>query len=158
MTKFEKIERADVDSPEPRRTPSRWRKGVLIALPAALLIWGGYELTHDARPAQAAPPPPTVTVATPLVRPIEEWDEYVGRFAASKTVDVRPRVSGEITGVHFTDGAIVHKGDLLFSIDRRPFQARLAEAQARVASAKSDLALAKAVKPRRGSERWRRVC
>ena len=144
MTKFEKIERADVDSPEPRRTPSRWRKGALIALPAALLVWGGYELTHDARPAQAAPPPPTVTVATPLVRPIEEWDEYVGRFAASKTVDVRPRVSGEITGVHFTDGAIVHKGDLLFSIDRRPFQARLAEAQARVASAKSDLALAKA--------------
>ncbi|MBW4331143.1 efflux RND transporter periplasmic adaptor subunit [Stakelama sp. CBK3Z-3] len=121
-----------------------WRRGALIAVPLALLVWGGWELTHDAGPAQAAPPPPTVTVATPLVRPINEFDDYVGRFAASKTVDVRPRVSGEITGVHFKDGAIVHKGDLLFTIDRRPFQAALAEAQARVASAKSDLALAKA--------------
>ena len=144
MTKFEKIERADAETPEPQRSPSRWRKTALIALPAALLIWGGWELTHDAGPAQAAPPPPTVTVATPLVRPINEYDSYVGRFAASKTVDVRPRVSGQITGVHFKDGAIVHKGDLLFTIDRRPFQASLAEAQARVASAKSDLALAKA--------------
>ncbi|WNO52896.1 efflux RND transporter periplasmic adaptor subunit [Stakelama saccharophila] len=139
-----KISRTDAATPEPAQRRSRWRRGAMIAVPAALVLWGGYELTHDAGPAQAAPPPPTVTVATPLVRSVSEWDDYVGRFAASKTVEVRPRVSGEITGVHFKDGAIVHKGDLLFTIDQRPFRAALAEAQARVASANSDLALAKA--------------
>jgi RND family efflux transporter MFP subunit len=57
---------------------------------------------------------------------------------------VRPRVSGQITGVHFKDGAVVHKGDLLFTIDPRPFAASLAEAKASVASARSSLNLARA--------------
>src|SRR3546814_4509194 len=92
----------------------------------------------------AAPPPPTVTIAAPLERAIDRWDDYVGRFEASKAVEVRPRVSGAITGVHFRDGAVVHKGDLLFTIDPRPFAAALAEARARLASAKSDLTLARA--------------
>ena len=85
-----------------------------------------------------------VTVATPLVRQVAEWDDYSGRFEASKSVEVRPRVSGAIVGVHFTDGVVVRQGQLLFTIDPRPFGAALAEARAAVASARSDLALAQA--------------
>ena len=60
---------------------------------------------------------------------------YVGRFEASRAVEVRPRVSGQLVGVHFNDGAIVRKGQLLFTVDPRPFTAALAEARAGVATA-----------------------
>lgn len=110
-----------------------------LALIAAVLVWEG-----AGTPAPAAPPPPVVTVATPLVRPIAEWDDYSGRFEASKSVEVRPRVSGAVTGVHFADGAYVRQGQLLFTIDARPYAAALNEARAAVASARSDLALAQA--------------
>jgi RND family efflux transporter MFP subunit len=82
-------------------------------------------------------------VATPLVRDVSEWDDYVGRFAPSRTVEIRPRVAGEVTGIHFRDGEIVRKGQLLFTIDPRPFTAALAEARANTASATSALALAR---------------
>ena len=83
-----------------------------------------------------------VTVAAPLERDINQWDDYVGRFEASRSVEVRPRVSGQVIGVHFTDGQVVQKGQLLFTIDPRPFAAALAEARASVAAAQSDLSLA----------------
>ncbi len=122
---------------------SRWRRAGWIAVPVVGLgaAWG---LLHNEGPAVAAMPVPTVEVARPLERDVTEWDDYVGRFEASKSVEVRPRVSGAITGVHFTDGAIVRKGQLLFTIDARPFAASLAEARASVAGASSDLALARA--------------
>jgi len=85
---------------------------------------------------------PMVTVAAPLERQINQWDDYVGRFEASRSVEVRPRVSGQIVGVHFTDGQIVRQGQLLFTIDARPFTAALAEARAGVATAQSELSLA----------------
>jgi RND family efflux transporter MFP subunit len=122
---------------------SRQQKVSLIALPLALLA-GVVMWESRGAPVTAAPPPPAVTVATPLVRQISEWDDYSGRFEASKSVEVRPRVSGAIVAVHFTDGAVVHQGQLLFSIDPRPFVAALNEARAAVASARSDLALAQA--------------
>ncbi len=87
---------------------------------------------------------PTVSVALPVQRTVIEWDDYVGRFEASRRVEVRPRVSGQIVGVHFKDGEIVQQGQLLFSIDPRPYQAAHAEAQAGLASATSELALARA--------------
>ncbi|HVJ01913.1 MAG TPA: biotin/lipoyl-binding protein, partial [Sphingomonas sp.] len=118
-----------------------WQRGGLLLLPVAL-IGGGLTLANKDAPAPAAPPPPTVTAATPLVREVNEWDDYVGRFEASRSVEVRPRVSGAIVGVHFTDGATVQKGQLLFTIDARPFTAALAEARAGLASAQSELALA----------------
>lgn len=126
---------------EPRRR--QWRRVGWIALPVVALgsAWAAF---HRDGPAVAAMPPPTVEVAQPLVRQVTEWDDYVGRFEASKSVEVRPRVSGAITAVHFTDGAIVRKGQLLFTIDPRPFAASLAEARASVAGAASDLALARA--------------
>ena len=121
----------------------RWRtRGLKYGLPAILLVAAGWGLTHREAPANAAPPVPVVTVAAPLVRDINEWDDYVGRFEAVNSVEVRPRVSGQLTGVHFTDGQIVRKGQLLFTIDQRPFAAALAEARAEAASARSDLALA----------------
>lgn len=88
--------------------------------------------------AQQAPPP--VTVAKPVVKEIVEDDEFVGRFEARSEVEVRSRVSGYLEAVHFTDGQIVKKGDLLFTIDRRQFQAavRQAEAQVEVAQATAD--------------------
>src|SRR6187402_2038689 len=102
-----------------------WQKGALIATPLALLA-AGVTLANNDAPAPAAPPPPTVVVATPLAGQINEWDDYVGRFEASQSVEVRPRVSGAVTAVHFTDGAIVAKGQLLFTLDSRPFAAALA--------------------------------
>jgi RND family efflux transporter MFP subunit len=72
---------------------------------------------------QAAPPPPQVTVASVIERDVTEWDEFTGRLQAVDSVDVRPRVSGYVSAVRFTEGAMVNKGDLLFLIDPRPFQA-----------------------------------
>lgn len=134
---------APVDDARPDAHRSRWLRVGWIALPV-VAIAGAWTLFHHDVPAVAAMPPSTVEVAQPLVREVTEWDDYVGRFEASKSVQVRPRVSGAITAVHFTDGAIVRKGQLLFTIDPRPFAASLAEARASVASANSDLALARA--------------
>lgn len=131
-----------VDAPAaPHR--SRWRRAGWVAVPVVALgaAWG---LLQQDTPAVAAMPTPTVEVAAPLIRNVTEWDDFIGRFEASKSVEVRPRVSGAITGVHFTDGAIVRKGQLLFTLDPRPFAAALAEARASVAGAASDLALARA--------------
>ena len=126
-----------------RRLPL-WQRAGVVALPLAVVAASTGIAFREAPAAPAAPPAPVVTVATPLVRDVNEWDDYVGRFEASRAVEVRPRVAGAITGVHFTDGAVVRKGQLLFTIDPRPFTAALAEARAGLASAESDLALARA--------------
>ncbi len=90
--------------------------------------------------AQQGPPP--VSVAQPIVKTIVEDDEFVGRFEASAEVQVRARVSGYLETVHFTDGQLVKKGDLLFTIDQRQFQTavRQTEAQIDVALASYDFA------------------
>lgn len=85
-----------------------------------------------------------VDVAKPLKRVVREWDEYTGRFQAVQHVELRARVSGYLQSVHFKDGQAVKKGDLLFKIDPRPFQAQLAAAKARLESAKAELKLAQA--------------
>ncbi|MGM5028353.1 efflux RND transporter periplasmic adaptor subunit [Tardiphaga sp. 862_B3_N4_1] len=110
----------------------------MLGVPIAAML-----LSRDPQTAVAAPPLPVVSVAPPLSRTVNEWDAYVGRFAPSKSVDVRPRVSGQVIALHFADGAIVKQGQLLFTIDKRPFEAALGEAQAMLESAKSDLALAR---------------
>jgi RND family efflux transporter MFP subunit len=80
--------------------------------------------------ASLPPPPPKVTVSQPIVRDVVEWDEYTGRLEAVESVDVRARVSGYLQSVHFTAGAIVKKGALLFVIDPRPYLAELNRAKA----------------------------
>ncbi len=92
--------------------------------------------------AQGVPPTPTVQVSAPLARKITLWDEYTGRFEAREQVEVRARVSGFLEKVHFRDGQVVNKGDLLFSIDQRPFQLSVDAARADVERAKSQVTLA----------------
>jgi RND family efflux transporter MFP subunit len=76
-----------------------------------------------------SPPPPTVVVSKPLVQKIVDWDDYVGQFVAVDSVDIRPRVSGYLESVGFKDGEVVHKGQTLFVIDPRPYQAALDQAK-----------------------------
>src|ERR1700719_2857759 len=90
---------------------------VMIALAPALAACG------QAQSQAAAPPaPPAVTVAKPVCKMLADQDEYVGRFVAVESVEVRARVSGYLDAIHFRDGQIVKKGELLFTIDRRPFE------------------------------------
>ena len=91
-----------------------------------------------------APPPPAVSVAAPVKRTVSDFDEYVGRFAAVNSVEMRARVSGYLDGLHFKDGQIVKQGDLLFTIDKRPFQNTLDQARANLAQAKSNLTFTEA--------------
>jgi len=91
---------------------------------------------------QAAPPPPQVTIAKPVSKMIADQDEYVGRFVAVESVEVRARVPGYLEAIHFQDGQMVKAGDPLFTIDRRPFQIALAQAQASLAQARATLAFA----------------
>lgn len=98
------------------------------------------------RPAQhaaAQPPPPAVTAQQPLSKEIIDWDEYPGWLDAVDSVEVRARVTGYLQSVHFKDGALVNKGDLLFVIDPRPYEAERARAQAARSQAQTRLELSK---------------
>jgi len=99
---------------------------------------------------------PAVSVSQPLKRQIVEWDEYTGRFDAVAMVEVRARVSGHLTEVHFKDGQDVKPGDLLYEIDPRPFErvldqarAELLQAQTRVDNANLDVVRGKPLLDRR---------
>jgi RND family efflux transporter MFP subunit len=112
-------------------------------LAAALLLLAAASLGSAPRSASAqGAAPPVVTVSKPVSREIVEWNEYTGQFAATESVDVRARVSGYLTEIHFQDGQFVKKGDLLFVIDPRPFQIALDSAKAQVAEATAKLNLA----------------
>jgi membrane fusion protein, multidrug efflux system len=98
----------------------------------------------------ADPPPPAVTVAEVLERDVTEWDEFTGRLEAVNTVEVRPRVSGYVSKVAFSEGAVLRAGTLLFQIDPRPFQtevdrlrAELVRARATAERARAELERAK---------------
>jgi RND family efflux transporter MFP subunit len=92
--------------------------------------------------AQSAPPPPSVTVSAPLQKEIVEWQQFTGQFAAVDYVEVRARVSGYLTEIHFQDGQIVNKGDLLFVIDPRPYEATLAAMRAQLSQGQAQVDLA----------------
>jgi RND family efflux transporter MFP subunit len=93
-------------------------------------------------PQAFAPPPPTVTVADVEEREVPDWDEFIGRLEAVDSVEVRARVSGYVDRAAFKEGKEVQKGDLLFQIDPRPYQAELARAEAELAQARSAAGLA----------------
>lgn len=95
-----------------------------------------------AAPTPSAPPPPAVTVAPVVSQEVTEWDEFTGRFEAVDAVEIRPRVSGYIKRVVFDEGKEVRKGDVLFEIDPRPYEADLARAQAELEQARTAAALA----------------
>ncbi|MBF8726646.1 multidrug efflux RND transporter periplasmic adaptor subunit MexE [Pseudomonas putida] len=119
--------------------------GVPLAALAVVAL-GACSKTPD---AAQAPPAPKVTVAKVIEQPINEWDEFTGRLEAPETVEVRPRVSGQIDQVAFTEGAQVRKGDLLFQIDPRPFQAEVRRLEAQLQQAKAS-AIRSANEARRG--------
>jgi RND family efflux transporter MFP subunit len=96
----------------------------------------------EGAPKQAAPPPPAVTVAKPAKQTVTDYDEYVGRFVAVDMVEVRARVSGYLDKIGFQDGQLVKQGDLLFTIDRRPFETTVAQTKAQLAQARANLAYA----------------
>lgn len=119
------------------------RSGAWFLLASSSLILAGCDL-FGTQPTQAAQKPPVrVVAARPVVRNITEWDAYTGRFTAVEDVQVRARVSGYLTKIHFTDGQLVQVGDLLFTIDRRPFELAVASAQADLKVAESTAVLAR---------------
>ena len=113
-----------------------------LAFPVVGLLVLGPMLTgcgEGGRQQGSAAPPPTVIVAKPVARAIVDRDEYVGRFVAIDSVEVRSRLAGYLEKVHFTDGQTVEKGDVLFTIDRRPFEVVLDQAKANLAQARANL-------------------
>ncbi len=110
-----------------------WSQPLAAVMAAALLAACG----HGPPPA---PPPPLVVVAQPLQRQVVDWDDFVGQFESPSAVDLRPRVSGYVVEVGFKDGQLVRKGQLLFQIDPRPYQAAYDQAKAQAAHAAAVLA------------------
>ncbi len=113
--------------------------GLLLAAGALVASrWiGGQSTAVNA----AVPPLPDVTVSVPLQRQLATWTSFTGQFSAIDRVEIRAQVSGYLTEIHFTDGQIVKKGDLLFVIDPRPYEIVLQQARAQLQTAQSSLEL-----------------
>src|ERR1700716_1975700 len=112
---------------------------LVVSLGVALLLIanvGGKKATAP------APGPLPVNVVTVIEKEVNEWDEFTGRLEAVESVDIRPRVSGYITEVHIEAGAIIKKGDLLYVIDPRPYQADFDRAAAEFERMQAQLKLA----------------
>ncbi len=139
-----KLERERQDEPaaQPRRW--RWRATALgVAVAAGLfLAWLGLAPHRGNQAAAAVPPTPVVTVSQPLQRELDVRAGFLGQFSAIDRVELRAQVGGTLTEIHFKDGQIVHKGDLLFVIDPRPYEIKLEQAKAALQTATARVALA----------------
>ncbi len=113
----------------------------LTAAGAALALLSGCGRSDAEADGEGASAPPVVSVTTPIARETIDWDEFTGRLSSPETVEIRPRVSGYIEKVHFKEGAEVEAGELLFTIDPRPYEAVVQRMEARVASARSRVEL-----------------
>ncbi len=125
--------------------PALMRISVVVVTLLFVACGGGGEAPPGEPPANGGMPPLEVNVAQVVAKEVTELDEFTGRFAAVETVDIRPRVSGYLTRVAFEEGAEVKKGDLLFEIDAREYEATLQRALADVERARTRVALAKSV-------------
>ncbi len=114
-------------------------KVILMAITTLAVCAGCSKKAPQARQAV----PDDVYVATPIIKPIEIWDEFTARIDAVKSVEVRARVSGYLAKINFSEGQMVKQGDLLFVIDPRPYEAAVASAKANIAEVEARLALAK---------------
>jgi len=117
---------------------------IVIAVIIAAVVYGGHLLKpHGGAQGAGQGGAPTVDVAEVIERDVQEWNEFSGRLVAVDQVDVRPRVSGAIDSIHFQEGAVVKKGDLLFVIDPRPYAAEVARAEGALGSAEAQVVLAR---------------
>src|SRR4051812_16324629 len=98
------------------------------------------------KPTPVAPPePPVIPVSRPVEREVTDYVDFTGRTAAVQSVDIRPRVTGYLVKIPFKEGAMVKAGDLLFVVDRRPYEAQLDQAQGQVNLYQAQLKLARTV-------------
>jgi membrane fusion protein, multidrug efflux system len=127
-----------------RRSPARLWVAVGTAIAAVGLAWLAYSYCEsDAAPQANPKAPPQVVVSKPLVRELASRLGFLGQFSAVDQVELRAQVGGTLTGIHFKDGDIVHQGDVLFTIDPRPYEIRLVQATAQLETASARLELAK---------------
>ena len=126
------------------RAAKRSRGSSLLSFYRRLLVAAGlaFFVTSSAALAQGGPPAMPVTISPPMAKRITQWDEFSGRFEAVASVEVRARVSGFIDKIHFKDGQLVSVGDLLFTIDKRPFEIAVESAEAEVARNKAQVDIA----------------
>src|SRR5260370_3684663 len=131
---------------EPAARPRRWRwKATALGAAVALgltFAWLGLAPHRGNRAAAAPTPTSVVTVSQPLQREVDVRAGFLGQFSAIDRVELRAQVGGTLTEIHFKDGQIVHKGDLLFVIDPRPYEIRLEQAKAALQTAAAKVALA----------------
>jgi len=142
ITDRSKIQRTvDTSTARPVRTAASVVVAVVLILGASYFgVSHYYKGGGQVAPPQAAPPP--ITVSKPLQRDIDTRLGFLGQFSAINRVELRAQVGGILTEIHFEDGQIVHKGDLLFTIDPRPYEIKLAQATAALQTATAHIALA----------------
>jgi RND family efflux transporter MFP subunit len=133
------------DSRPPARSGRRWGALIIVGVVAIIAAVAG-ERFWRVREQPAAPPPPMpqVTVSRPLQQTVQATTRFLGQFSAVDSVELRAQVGGTLSSIDFQDGQIVHKGDLLFAIDPRPFQIRLDQAVAQFQTAQAKEALSEA--------------
>jgi len=144
ITDPSKLEREQIDERAARPRRRSWGTTAAIAVIALGLLaaWFGFG-PHKANQAAAVPTPvPQVTVSQPLQRSVDVRAGFLGQFSAIDRVELRAQVGGTLTEIHFKDGQIVHKGDLLFVIDPRPYEIKLEQAKATLQTATARVALA----------------
>ena len=115
------------------------KKYILLALTAICALVGCGKKEQVAQKAMVE----DVYVATPIVKPVELWDEFTARIESIDSVEIRARVSGYLAKINFSEGQLVKEGDLLYVIDPRPYEAVVASCKARIAEVEARLALAK---------------
>ncbi|WP_049786306.1 efflux RND transporter periplasmic adaptor subunit [Halomonas elongata] len=108
---------------------------MVAAMGMGLSVLAGCDSQADSAPEE--PPPPQVSVAEVVVKDVNFWDEFTGRIDAVDEVELRPRVSGYLDEIHYSEGQTVEKGEVLFTIDPRPYQADLARAEAELERARA---------------------
>ena len=116
---------------------------LLVPLFSGVLLTGCGQSSSEAKPNQGGGGPPPVSVAPVTKRVVQEFDEFTARLEAIDTVDIRARVAGTLDKVHFREGQKVKKGEVLFTIDPRPFVMETARVEAQIAAARTQWGLAK---------------
>ncbi|KAA0894341.1 efflux RND transporter periplasmic adaptor subunit [Oryzomonas rubra] len=130
------------------------KRAVLVGIGAIIALGGaGVAAYHmaanvNAQPTAAAPPPPQVGVVTVKPQNVRIWSEFSGRMRAVDFAELRPEVSGRITGVRFKEGQIVKAGEVLFVIDPRPYEAAVAKAEANLVTARTNAGFARTERER----------